>query len=121
MNIENSSFLPCYQIFLSFVTVKRFAVCAILLAMPIRSSAVPSTARAIRTTSLADQPQVRDALDWLDHNLDWTTAQQIRLTEIPAPSFQEEKRAQAVKEILSADGLSVFTDTVGNVIGELRG
>jgi tripeptide aminopeptidase len=121
MNVENSSFPQRYQIFLSFVTVKRFAVCAILLAMPIRSSAVPSTARAIRTTSLADQAQVRDALDWLDRNLDWTTAQQIRLTEIPAPSFQEEKRAQAVKEILSAEGLSVYTDKIGNVIGELRG
>jgi tripeptide aminopeptidase len=121
MNVQNSSFPRRYQTFLAFVTVKRFAVCAILLAMPIRSSAVPSTARAIRTTSLADQPQVRDALDWLDHNLDWTTAQQIRLTEIPAPSFQEEKRAQAVKEILSAEGLSVYTDKVGNVIGELRG
>lgn len=121
MNGENSSLALPYQIFLSFVTVKRFAVCAILLAMPIRSSAGPSTARAIRTTSLADQAQVRDALDWLDHNLDWTTAQQIRLTEIPAPSFQEEKRAQAVKEILSAEGLSVYTDKIGNVIGELRG
>ncbi len=121
MDLENSSFRSRYQIFLSFVTVKHFAVCAILLAMPIRSSAVPSTARAIRTTSLADQAQVRDALDWLDHNLDWTTAQQIRLTEIPAPSFQEEKRAQAVKEILSAEGLSVYTDKIGNVIGELRG
>ena len=61
------------------------------------------------------------ALNWLDENLDWTTAQQIRLTEIPAPSFAEEKRAHAVKEILSADGLPVFTDKVGNVIGELRG
>ncbi len=121
MNVENSSFPPRCQIFLSFVTVKRFAVCAILLTMPIRSSAVPSTARAIRSTSLADQAQVRDALDWLDHNLDWATAQQIRLTEIPAPSFQEEKRAQAVKEILSAEGLSVYTDKIGNVIGELRG
>jgi len=61
------------------------------------------------------------ALNWLDENLDWTTAQQIRLTEIPAPSFAEEKRAHAVREILSADGLPVFTDKVGNVIGELRG
>ncbi len=64
---------------------------------------------------------MREALNWLDDNLDWTTAQQIRLTEIPAPSFEEAKRAQAVKEILSADGLSVFTDKVGNVVGELRG
>jgi tripeptide aminopeptidase len=89
--------------------------------MPIRPSVVHSNVRPIRTTSVADQPQVRDALGWLDRNLDWTTAQQIRLTEIPAPSFHEEKRAQAVKEILSAEGLSVFTDKIGNVIGELRG
>ena len=81
----------------------------------------PFSPRTSRANSLADQPQVREALDWLDRNLDWTTAQQIRLTEIPAPSFQEEKRAQAVKEILSAEGLSVFTDKIGNVIGELRG
>ncbi|MGC2769416.1 MAG: M20/M25/M40 family metallo-hydrolase [Candidatus Acidiferrum sp.] len=86
-----------------------------------RSSVVSSSSRFARSDSLADQPQVREALNWLDENLAWTTAQQIRLTEIPAPSFEEGKRAQAVKEILSADGLSVFTDKVGNVIGELRG
>jgi tripeptide aminopeptidase len=89
--------------------------------MPMRSSVVSSSSRFARSDSLADQPQVREALNWLDENLAWTTAQQIRLTEIPAPSFEEGKRAQAVKEILSADGLSVFTDKVGNVIGELRG
>jgi len=106
--------------FLYFVTVKRLTVCAILFAMPLRPSVVHS-ARASRPNTLATQPQVREALNWLDRNLDWTTAQQIRLTEIPAPSFQEEKRAQAVKEILSAEGLSVFTDKIGNVIGEIRG
>ena len=89
--------------------------------MPIRSSVVTSITRASRTSSLATQPQVREAMNWLDRNLDWTTAQQIRLTEIPAPSFQEQKRAQVVKEILSAEGLPVFTDNVGNVIAELRG
>ncbi len=106
---------------LPFVTVKRVAVCAILLAMPIRPSVISAMPRHPRTSALADQPQVREALEWLDKNLDWTTAQQIRLTEIPAPSFHEEKRAQAVKDILSAEGLSVFTDKIGNVIGELRG
>jgi tripeptide aminopeptidase len=89
--------------------------------MPIRSSVVPISSRTGRSTALADQPQVREALDWLDHNLDWVTAQQIRLTEIPAPSFQEDKRAEAVKEILTSEGFAVFTDKVGNVIAELRG
>jgi tripeptide aminopeptidase len=111
---SRKSFLP------SFRTVKRLIVCAILLAMPIRPSVISSVPRP-RTSSLADRPQVREALTWLDKNLDWTTAQQIRLTEIPAPSFEEAKRAQAVKDILSTEGLSVFTDKVGNVIGELRG
>jgi tripeptide aminopeptidase len=100
--------------------VTHLAVCVILFAMPIRFSVV-SSSRFARSDSLAEQPQVREALIWLDDHLDWTTAQQIRLTEIPAPSFEEERRAQAVKEILSSEGLSVFTDKVGNVIGELRG
>jgi tripeptide aminopeptidase len=104
----------------SFLPVKPILVCAILFAMPIRSSVVPISLRTGRAT-LAGQPQVREALDWLDHNLDWVTAQQIRLTEIPAPSFHEEKRAEAVKEILTSEGFSVFTDKVGNVIAELRG
>ncbi len=106
---------------LSFQAVKPILVCAILFAMPIRSSVVPISGRNPRSTPLADQPQVREALTWLDNNLDWVTAQQIRLTEVPAPSFQEEKRAEAVKEILSSEGYAVFTDKVGNVVGELRG
>src|SRR5208282_4596110 len=82
---------------LFFEAVKRVAVCAILFAMPIRSSVVAHPPQPSRSTSLADQAQVRSALDWLENNLEWVTDQQVRLTEIPAPSFQEEKRAEAVK------------------------
>jgi acetylornithine deacetylase/succinyl-diaminopimelate desuccinylase-like protein len=89
--------------------------------MPIRSSVVPHSPRPSRATSLANQPEVRQALNWLDKNVDWTTEQQVRLTEIPAPSFQEEQRAEAVKALLVAEGLTVSSDKIGNVIGELRG
>lgn len=106
---------------LSFETVKRIAVCAILFAMPIRSSVATHASRQSRSTSLADQAQVRSALNWLDKNLAWVSAQQVRLTEIPAPSFQEEKRAEAVEALLAADGLLMRSDKMGNVIGELRG
>lgn len=64
---------------------------------------------------------MRAALDWFGKHLDWINEEQIRLTEIPAPSFQEEKRAAAVKALLAAEGLPVQTDKIGNVIGELRG
>jgi acetylornithine deacetylase/succinyl-diaminopimelate desuccinylase-like protein len=61
------------------------------------------------------------ALDWLGNNLSWVNDTQVRLTEIPAPPFQEEARATTVKEIFEEAGLSVHTDKIGNVIGELRG
>ena len=102
-------------------TVKRVAVCVILFAMPIRSSVVSHAARQTPAVSPADNPQVRTALEWFAQNLAWIDAQQIRLTEIPAPSFDEEDRAAAVKDLLAAEGLAIHTDKIGNVIGELRG
>ena len=64
---------------------------------------------------------MRAALDWFAKNLKWINEQQTTLTEIPAPSFQEEKRSAAVKALLAAEGLPVQTDKLGNVIAELRG
>jgi len=88
--------------------------------MPIRS-ALSQAARPQTSYSLAEQPQVRTALDWFAKNLKWINDQQTALTEIPAPSFQEEKRSAAVKALLAAEGLPVQTDKLGNVIAELRG
>lgn len=102
-------------------TVKRVALCVILFAMPIRSSVASHASRPQTSQSLADQPSVRAALEWLEKNVAWLNQEQVRLTEIPAPSFQEEKRAAAVKTLLAAQGLAVQTDKIGNVIGELRG
>src|SRR3974390_2591344 len=89
--------------------------------MPIRSPVLANRPRSFSPSSLADQPQVRAALDWFGKNLKWIDDEQVKLTEIPAPSFQEEKRAEAVKAILAAEGLAIHTDTIGNVIGELPG
>ena len=106
---------------LSVRTVKQLALCAILLVMPIRSPVLANRARSSISSSLADQPQVRTALDWLSNNLKWIDDAQVRLTEIPAPSFREEKRAEAVRDILATEGLTIHTDKIGNVIGELPG
>jgi tripeptide aminopeptidase len=101
--------------------VKRAALCVILFVMPIRSSVVSQVARPFSSYTLADQAQVRVALEWLEKNVTWVNDQQSRLTEIPAPSFQEQKRAAAVKALLMEQGLTVQSDKIGNVIGELRG
>jgi acetylornithine deacetylase/succinyl-diaminopimelate desuccinylase-like protein len=61
------------------------------------------------------------ALEWFAHNLASINDEQVRLTEIPAPSFQEGPRAAVIKSLLAAAGLNVQVDKTGNVIGELRG
>ena len=88
--------------------------------MPLRSTAAPAPPKPHRG-SIAELGQVRSALNWFDENVGWVTDLQIRLTEIPAPSFQEERRAEAVVALLTEQGLSVQLDNLGNVIGELRG
>jgi acetylornithine deacetylase/succinyl-diaminopimelate desuccinylase-like protein len=60
-------------------------------------------------------------MDWFASHRAWIDDEQARLTEIPAPPFQESERAAAVKVLLSAVGLEVSIDKTGNVIGLLRG
>ena len=70
---------------------------------------------------LPSGPQVRAAMDWFAAHRAWIDDEQARLTEIPAPSFEESERAAAVKVLFSAVGLEVSTDKAGNVTGLLRG
>jgi len=102
-------------------TVKRALVWVILLAMPVRSVLPSRAPRQAQTSRLSDNPRVRAVLDWFTPNISWVNDQQARLTEIPAPPFQEAQRASAVKDLLTETGLAVHLDKPGNVIGELRG
>jgi tripeptide aminopeptidase len=101
--------------------VKRVLVWVILFAMPVRSSLARQSTRSASVGQLGEKEQVRAALAWFAPNLNWINEQQARLTEIPAPAFQEGQRAAVLKTLLSASGLAVQVDATGNVIGELRG
>ncbi len=101
--------------------VKRVLVWVILFAMPVRSSLARHSTRSASAGQLAENVQVRAALAWFGPNLSWINEQQARLTEIPAPAFQEGQRAAAFETLLSGADLNVRVDATGNVIGELRG
>jgi tripeptide aminopeptidase len=101
--------------------MKHAALWVILLSMPVRPASVPHSSRPAPSTQFADNSEVRSALSWFARNLAWINEQQSRLTEIPAPPFQEAQRANAVKLLLASSGLEVQIDKTGNVIGELRG
>jgi tripeptide aminopeptidase len=87
--------------------------------MPVRSLGSPH--RSGPSPQLAETPELRSALSWFTKNLAWINDQQIRITEIPAPPFQEAARASVVKTLLAESGLNVQIDKTGNVIGELPG
>jgi tripeptide aminopeptidase len=101
--------------------VKQVLVWVILFAMPVRSSLARHATRSASSIQLGENAQVRAALAWFSPNLNWINEQQARLTEIPAPPFQEGQRAAEVRALLTSAGLSVQVDSTGNVIGELRG
>jgi tripeptide aminopeptidase len=73
---------------------------------------------APRPEAVSRQPRVARALAWLRSHEDWITEQQIRLTEIPAPPFGEERRARAVADLLGECGWRAAIDEVGNVVAE---
>ncbi len=101
--------------------MKHFLLWVILLTMPLRSSLAANSSRSSVASEIAESPQVRTALDWFLPNLSSINELQARLAEIPAPPFEEEKRAAAIEPVLTAAGLTVHRDKIGNVIGELRG
>lgn len=94
-------------------------LCATIFVMPMLS-----TSKAARSTTplpkLTRDPRVLSALKSLGGS-DATTEEQIRITEIPAPTFNEAARGAYLAKLLSGAGLKVTTDDVGNVIGERPG
>ncbi|MDX1645529.1 MAG: M20/M25/M40 family metallo-hydrolase [Longimicrobiales bacterium] len=72
--------------------------------------------------TLSERPDVTTAATFLRDRDEATVALQIRITEIPAPPFQERRRGAAVAGLLEAAGLSdVAVDAVGNVVAKRAG
>ena len=97
-----------------------------LLCVMLSPVGVTSTRNVIRVSrsSPADvtaDPRVRQALAKLAGEVPSVTEEQVRITEIPAPTFHESLRGIHLAKLFSEAGLKVHTDQVGNVIGERAG
>jgi tripeptide aminopeptidase len=72
--------------------------------------------------NLVLQPSIRQALDFIEKNEAKTVANTKAINAIPAPTFEEGKRASDFAERLKALGLDqVHIDEAGNVMGTYRG
>lgn len=85
------------------------------------TSFLQNFSRKAAAAQTPDDPRVAHVLEYLKGSSPATTDEQVRITEIPAPPFQEATRAAYMKKMLAAAGLRVETDPIGNVIGEFPG
>ena len=68
--------------------------------------------------SLQRDPQVRRAINFIHQSAELFTAEHLRICEIPAPPFKEQKRGDYFATRFAELGLAdVHTDEIGNVIG----
>jgi tripeptide aminopeptidase len=88
---------------------------------PTAAAFAQSSSSDIGGILMAD-PAVKQALESVRRNEAQIIEEQIRLCEIEAPPFKEEKRAAAYKAVFEQLGLTnVRIDAVGNVLGERVG
>jgi len=88
-----------------------------LLAQPTGPVAV-ADAVAAQFALVAADPRVQTSLQQIAAAEPETLAEQVRITEIPAPPFQEQRRAEYYLEQMQQRGLAdAYIDTEGNVIG----
>jgi tripeptide aminopeptidase len=108
------------------MTLRRLAAAAALLvsAHPAFAQQAPVAREPYPTrwnARTASAPAVRDALRWIETNFPAQVEEWVRITQIPAPSTQEQRRAAYVAGQMRAEGLEVSTDSIGNVTGRRKG
>jgi tripeptide aminopeptidase len=86
------------------------------------SSASPQSKKSLFTPEIINSPLIQKMFSFIEKNREEIIEEWIYLTEIPAPSGHEEKRAEYLKKQFEASGLDeVFIDPSGNVIGIWKG
>lgn len=93
-----------------------------LIIFLILSSASPQGEESLFKPEMVNSPLVQKIFSFIEKNREKIIEEWIYLTEIPAPSRHEEKRAEYLKKQFEASGLDeVFIDPSGNVIGIWKG
>lgn len=81
----------------------------------------PASATDAPIPRLAQDPSCARALTWIESSSPWVSEQQIRLTEMPAPEYGEEKRAELLQSIFADMGYKARIDETGDVVAERIG
>ena len=99
------------------MSLVRAAACVALIAF----LQTPATYPTKFSAALAGRAEVKQALAFVDEQFDRQVTEWITVTEIPAPSTKEQRRAAYVKAELEKMGLTVTIDDIGNVMARRKG
>ena len=96
---------------------RALAVLVLLLSILVPAfSQYPEQVKAIQ-----DDPRVKAAFDHIDKDRDGILREWIAITEINAPSKQEQERAKFIESILRKHKLDIRYDSAGNLIATRKG
>ncbi len=86
-----------------------------------RSVAAHTLPAAAAAGDLAEQPGIREALQWFTREKQWVNEIHLQLCRIPAPTFLEQERALWIATQFRSLGWHVSIDQAGNVLASLDG
>jgi tripeptide aminopeptidase len=98
----------------------RLILSILLLILSILSNAVAQTPTD-RVKSVQEDSRVKTAFDRIDKDRDAILREWIAITEINAPSKQEQERAKYIESLLRKHNLEIHYDSAGNLIATRKG
>ncbi len=97
----------------------RFVVIILLILSISVSSHAQSHAEQVK--AIQEDPRVKAAFEHIDNNRDGILSEWIAITEINAPSKQEQERAKYIESLLRKHKLEIRYDSAGNLIATRKG
>src|SRR5215213_10460751 len=91
-------------------------ILSILSSFVILSNVFSQQQPADHVKSVQEDPRVKAAFDHIDKDRDAILREWIAITEINAPSKQEQERAKYIESLLRKHNLEIRYDSAGNLI-----
>jgi tripeptide aminopeptidase len=108
-------------------TYMQRSICALALLLTIIGALTPAQVKTVaqyiqQVQALANRADVKTANDYLDSNHESILREWIAITEINAPSGQEQERAKYIESLLRKYHLDdIHYDSIGNLIAVRKG
>jgi len=96
-------------------------VFCVLLSLPAAPVLTQSVNYPQEVKTIQDDPRVKAAFDHIDKDRDGILREWITITEINAPSKQEQERARYLESLLRKHKLEIRYDSAGNLIATRKG